>query len=133
MDTLSKVLIGVGVVAAGITVVGVYEHYKAAPAGPGYLSGTSSATLTPGAMLPVILSYSKGDTYTFALPPGATFGSGNGSAFTSDNPSTIPTPTASVSPVTVKPAAQGQANLTINWMDAKANAQTSTVMITVNS
>ncbi len=131
MDTVDKVLIGVGVLAAGLTALGIYEHYKA-PAAPAVLTGTSSATLAPGVMQNVILSLGAGQTYTFSLPAGASFATTQ-SAFTSDQPSVVPTPTASVSPVVITPMAVGQANLTVNWVNSAGAAQTSTVLITVNA
>lgn len=131
MDTTKKVVIGVGVGVAILAAVGLYEHFKK-PAAAQVLTGSPSVVLAPGTMANAILSLGAGGTYTFSLPAGASFATTQ-SAFTSNNPSVIPTPTSSTSPVTLKPMALGQTTLTINWVDASGNAQSSNVLITVNS
>ena len=130
--TGEKIAIGAGLAAAAVLAGVVYYEKHKSPAAPAVLTGSSSAMLTPGTMANVILSLAAGNTYTFSLPAGATFGT-TSSAFTSDNPSVIPTPTSSVSPVTVTPMATGQATLTVQWNTAAGVAVTSTVLITVNS
>ncbi len=146
MEAVTKVLIGVGVVAAAVTAVGIYEHVTATPAAAapaakaaappqntsvatGQIPTTTpqapstaaqTASITPNGATVAVNGTLPGTPITIVLVGGGTF------TDIGESGATVPSPVPTL-PFFVYTTPDTSGTITLSWTDPSGNAHTSHV------
>ena len=116
-----SVWIGLGVLAAGLTTLGIYEHYKGRPPAAGVITLSIGAGQTYSWTMP-----GGGSNPTFSYNTSAVTESGSGT-FTGNISGATGTAAGNGATITISPTSVGTAQLVIGWTDASGKSQTTTV------